>query len=942
MSAPHEKRICRGLTAKQLDAVVSDYHIFAIASDIKEWEQLAPSLSLTESNQKEIAQEFDDSYYLQKKEALNRWRSKNGERSTYQALINIFCLQRSVDIAERIASYAGSKQQPRDIQMFQRLNWYLLECYRCLPHPFCLQLPSRLDPPFPKSNECTFFDLVLHKAPLNDPQKQIGGVNSSSRVVNLYTALTKNKQEKRLLVYFEGIAGSGKTTLSWYISREWAEKRLLKQFQLFIHVQMNDPKVQSATSLKDLIPNPDDSKVLQKELAAAIISLKGQGVCFLLDGLDEAPTPLLDLLLVEIIQGKLGRSQLPNLSFVMTSRPDSRVTKRLEPVLRSRIVVAGFNKEAMDQFFDNSLVTTCDKRQKLKEKFAINPRLEGLCSLPINAVIMSFLIHFIEEDVPTTQTGLYKPLIINFLLRHIDSYLPEIEAPCIKDLNSDIPSEISEPFNKVCSLAYSSLLKNKHLFTTKEIGTAANVDDKLGFLQVYPQITKFGRKRYYSFAHLSLQEFLAAVHVSKMTKKEQIDAIKTCLTRNPRSQMIPFYAGLTGLSNDGVLLALSESLPQTVESETIMRQLLEQKGDPQQKALAFLNCLFECQNESLWASSKITDLPINTRIKQGIEDLHKDSNIKPQLQQLRSLLLHSLPLTPLDCLSVGYYISVKSRIPVPIDESHILSFDLVCCSLNHTGIHVLFAEIKKNILQRTTVRVQLIMTANKFNEESMLSLKQLVQGQSNIGGVALCKCLEPSIVNIHFALKCLIEGLSNNSSCDFLDLSANNFDSSHIHHIVLLLRASPQINWLEVKDYDLSRVMPLFSTAIALTNHLHSLDLSYCNISDSNLVLLGKRICEHYCPLHHLCICYNPFTHRGLSNFLELFVNTFSRLGFLGLSLQLNDGQRQTLKKINQFRTQFPFLPLLCPKSIKDTNNYPSSIISMLQLEHLRKLKDSV
>ena len=45
----------------------------------------------------------------------------------------------------------------------------------------------------------------------------------------------------------------------------------------------------------------------------------------LLDGLDEAPTPLLDFLLVELVRGSSGRApQVPNLSFVMTSRPDSR------------------------------------------------------------------------------------------------------------------------------------------------------------------------------------------------------------------------------------------------------------------------------------------------------------------------------------------------------------------------------------------------------------------------------------------------------------------------------------------------------------------------------------------------------------------------------------------------------------------------------------------
>lgn len=941
MSAPHEKRICKRLTPKQLDTIVSDYHMFSIASDIEDWKLLAPSLFLTESDQIEISEDFEDNYYLQKKEALSRWRlNSSPERPpTYRTLIKIFCFEKQIDVAERIAEYCGSKEPHRNIQIFNKLNWYLLECYRCLPHPFCLQLPSRLSRS--KSIKCKYFDLVLHKAHINEPQRQSRSVDSSLQVTNLYTALIKNKQEKRLIVYFEGIAGSGKTTLSWHISREWTEKRLLIHYELFIYVQVNDPKVQSASCLKDLIPNPYDDEVLQKEIAKVIVGLKGRNVCFLLDGLDEAPTSLLDFLLIELIQGKLGRPQLPDLSFILMSRPDSRVTKRLESVLSSRIVVAGFNKEAMDQFFDSSLGTKSDERQKLMECFSINPRLEGLCSLPINAVIMSYLVHFIEEDsTPTTQTGLYKPLISNFLLRHIDTYLPELNVSCIEDLHSDIPPEILDPFSKICSLAYSSLVKNKHLFTMKEIRAVHTADakDVLGFLQVHPQLTRFGRKRYYSFAHLSLQEFLAAVHVSKMSENDQNCAIKEFLSKSPRSQMIPFYAGLTGLSNNKVLQILLEALHLTVDSVTVTRELLEERGDPQQSALALFNSLFESQNKTLLTISE-TDLPINRRIEEGIQDLHKDSNFTPRTHQLRSLMLHSLPLTPLDCLSLGYYINIKSCIPTL--ESYTLAFDLVCCSLNHTGIHMLFTELKRNISQRTKARVQLIMTGNKFNNESLLSLKDLVQGQSNVDSIALCNCFKPSLVNINFALKCLIEGLSNNSSCIFIDLSANSFDSSHIYYIVLLLSSCPQINWLELKDYDLSGVMPLFSRAVALTTSLRSLILCFCNISDSHLVLLGKEISTNHCPLHHLNVSFNPFTHRGLGNFLKLFMGTISNLAFLGLSLQLSDSENMTVKKINQFRASMSIrLPCLCTKTIKDTHNFSSSLISMLQLEQLRKIKD--
>ena len=77
-------------------------------------------------------------------------------------------------------------------------------------------------------------------------------------------------------MYFEGVAGCGKSTLSWYACNEWAEKRLLKQFDILIHVHLNDPHIQSASRLSDIIPHPD--RKFRQEVESAIVSLKGKGV----------------------------------------------------------------------------------------------------------------------------------------------------------------------------------------------------------------------------------------------------------------------------------------------------------------------------------------------------------------------------------------------------------------------------------------------------------------------------------------------------------------------------------------------------------------------------------------------------------------------------------------------------------------------------------------
>ena len=884
-----EKRICEGVADKLLDTKVSDIHIAEIATDLVDWELLAPGISLTRSEQKEIREDFEGRYNLQKRQALRVWRWKNGDKATYRQLIGVCCGQGNVDLAESIVKYLGPNQRPRSSQVLNDTFYrYLLDCYSVISHPSIKQWPSKAAH---ISIPQAYFDLILYDAPLNIPSSSLPVNESCFKAVTLHDVLTKSEAENRLLVYFEGIAGSGKSTLSWHTCREWGQKRILQHFDLLIHIELSNPKVKEATNLMDIIPYPD--KELRQIIAMEIIDRKGEGICLLLDGLDEAPTPLLDFLLVDLIQGKPGVPQVPNLNFLLTSRPDSRVTERLESVTvdcsRARVIIKGFNRENLHQFLDQSLGVDTKMRMKLKEKCDINPRLEGLCSLPINAVIMSFLIHCIEDDGPATQTGLYEPFVSNFLVRHLDVRQTLEKRPFIECLLNDVPVEILDSFQKICSLAYHSSLEGKQLFTKRELGqNDVDIDNTLGLLQVHPQITMCGTERYYKFFHLSLQEFLAAVHLSK---HDQLSSIKEVLSKIPQRQVLPFYAGLTSLSNMEALKEISKALSQCV-GNVKMFEHMKSGDDPQRKVLAFINCVFECHNESL-LTSPVTDMTANEYLQKNLEEELFFNLLIP----LNSLTLINQPLLPLDCLSLGYYICTKSRV---VSDNQLLLFSLNYCSIDNIGIRVFFNELKKNITQPTAARVILYLAGNKFDEETLLYLKNLVQGQSNIEGIALNNCFDPKNVDNCFALKCITEGLSNNSSCGFIDLSDNFITSSHIHYIILMLGVCHQIYYLDLSFYNLSRVMPLLSTAISLKISLESLFLTYCNISDSDLVLLGKMI---PCYLRQLNVHGNPITSSGVSDFLELFVdNPRPRLELFYLELELSEEQKQTVEKINYFR----------------------------------------
>lgn len=195
----------------------------------------------------------------------------------------------------------------------------------------------------------------------------------------------------------------------------------------------------------------------------------------------------------------------------------------------------------------------------------------------------------------------------------------------------------------------------------------------------------YGTERYYKFFHLSLQEFLAAVHLSKHDKPA---FIKQILSKIPQSQVLPFYAGLTQLKNRGTLGILSQALGQAVDHCTTAGQL-SKFNDPRKKSLAFINSLYECQSKTLFKLPEAQSV-LNSTVQNAVADLNREANKNfrpnaiPVAPPFRTLTLKCLPLSPIDCLSLGYYLCVQSCIRVPYEQ--ILAFDLSSCSIDHIGL----------------------------------------------------------------------------------------------------------------------------------------------------------------------------------------------------------------------------------------------------------------
>ena len=839
-----------------------------IAYHLEEWEELAPYIELTEAEQEEIKNDYNKQYLLQKRQALRRWRKKGHLNATLETFVSILCKQGLISLAEMVVK--KSQVPPSCLLIFAK---YLRHFYiHDFHHPANNQWPSLLEG---FDLPALYVDLKFNKVPINET------VGDQSKAVEVeLKEVFQETAKNRLVILFEGIAGSGKTTLSWHACREWADKKLLQQFDLLIHVQVNDPRLQNASSLRDLIPDPD--KEARDEIAHAITDREGNGACVLLEGLDEASKSLRDFVLSQLLRD----SSLSHLSIIITSRPDSKVLLSLQKCLSARIVLNGFTSEKLNEFLDSTLKEDEVGRGKLNKMFSISPHFQALCTLPINAVVVSFLTQCFSPELPVTQTGLFKLLVCHICIRHVQLRSGGTELH-IERLPHDLPIDLRESFDKLCLLAYTASMEKKRALSLTDLRQAEfqeDVDNKLGILHISQTKSMYGLSKNYTFPHFALQQFLAAVHISQQKNNKQISFIRTLVQQDPLDELLPFHAGL---ANDKIRTAIIDNLDckMPLDEASIAEQIKNDptvSNDPRRKFLALCKCLYECQSESL--ITKVTDIQTDCW---GY-----------------TIAFKNMWLSPLECLAVAYFIRYKSLTP-KLNFSIYLNVEN--CSISDTSFSVLATELRRDVHYRTSCRVVLWVGENTFGYQALQSMKQLLKGQSNIEGIWLEGCFASVEVDKTLVLKHLIEGLCSNSSCQCIGLGQNRLNQSHIYHLILLIMFRPQLSMLNLSSCGqlVSNCMPLLSKAFSLSM-LNALKLNDCDICDEILVCLGKGISQN--PF--LLVLYldaNPkITLNGFMNFVTLFINETSNIRSIIIDLQIHlfvcKFGSEVIKKINDIR----------------------------------------
>ena len=533
------------------DGKCSKSHLQMICNKLYEWEPLIPYLDLSEADKKDLIYCYPTNYARQQYEMFIKWQERYQDAATYRKLMECLIDSGNKDIADMLKTICTSQNIPHSNYLtitFDRYRNFLCQRYNNLA--ISASSDEWLDYASPD-----YIDLTLVELGQNDDELMgsVEEIAAQHKTVTL-AGLLQFPTEKERICLIEGGAGMGKTTLAIQLCKLWSKGQLFKQYSAFILVTLRDAGLQEAKSVKDLLLTLDVE--LRDEVFREITRDNGENICFIFEGYDELPSKLRKNRLFSKLT-----EDLPKCTLMYTSRPEScyNIKRRAS----QRLQILGFKLEQAFHYIHNVLQTKALKIPGLIKIIENNSVIQTLLNVPINVAIIIYL-YLTDGNLPNTITKLYTLLCLQLMLRHVNLRTPnEDDTTSLTSLNN-LPVEIDVPFKEICCIAYKTIVNDRLSFTADMFHTKGN--NGLGLLVTSTMRSSYGHSKLYNFLHLTVHEFCAAWHISKLSAAEQ----HICLQESyhlPRFHIVwQFFAGITQLQNKDIFHMMLGSCSVVVKS----------------------------------------------------------------------------------------------------------------------------------------------------------------------------------------------------------------------------------------------------------------------------------------------------------------------------------------------------------------------------------------
>uniref|UniRef100_A0A668RH41 NACHT LRR and PYD domain-containing protein n=1 Tax=Oreochromis aureus TaxID=47969 RepID=A0A668RH41_OREAU len=536
--------------------------------------------------------------------------------------------------------------------------------------------------------------------------------------------------------------------------------------------------------------------------------------------------------------------------------------------------VRGFTDPQKEEYFRKRFRDE-EQASRIISHIKTSRSLHIMCHIPVFCWITATVLEDVLEtreggQLPTTLTEMY----IHFLV--VQAKVKKVKYDGGAETDPHWSPESRKMMESLGKLAFDQLQKGNLIFYESDL-TECGIDIRAAsvYSGVFTQIFKEERGLYqdkvFCFIHLSVQEFLAALHVHltfinsglNLLEQQQIPRWSTYFNKPNLQSSLHQSAVYKALQspNGHLDLFLRFLLGLSLQTnQTLLRGLLTQTGSSSQTNQKTVQYIKWKLNENLSSEKSINLLHC-------LNELNDRSLVEEIQQSLRSGSLSTDELSPAQW-SALVFILLSS-------EKDLDVFDLQKYSASEEALLRLLPVVKasnKALLSGCNLSERSCDALSSVLNSQSSSLKELDLSNNDLQDSGV-KLLSAALQSPHCTLETLRLdrcGLSE-ISCDYLaaalksnpsyprvlDLSVdyNNLQDSGVKQLCVLLE-TPRCRFetLRLSHCDLSErsCEALSSGLSSQTSNLRQLDLSNINLKDSGVKLLCEGLKSPHCTLETL------------------------------------------------------------------------------------------
>ncbi|XP_052226171.1 uncharacterized protein LOC127841392 isoform X3 [Dreissena polymorpha] len=436
--------------------------------------------------------------------------------------------------------------------------------------------------------------------------KERGFFKKTGRQISTYQHILLSDTKPNQQIFIQGEAGSGKSTFLAKLVMDWCKITSEQSSVTMLPIDGKTSSVNSNTQMRDSnvfddltclngfkfvfhiqlresVDQFDIAKIIKKQIVDSIYSseedrgkayillneiMKRERCLVLLDGLDEW-----------IGTGKPGeigtRHNLPKLADVHSHYCVLLITTRPWKMIGAKIRDSQIDKlmqlDGVDDVFELSRKILgcrkdCKQRQDLdtkQSKFELYVQKYDLLEHLYSPMMLCLIVQLWAEgtELKGSKCEMYS-FFLDSLFKKATSERGEFQEPtCRCFTGTQYMQPNIEHLNRLAEAAFDLLFSGTLIFTTKELKKynlgkldQNNVALKSGILSAKRRAPTLGALESFSFIHESIQEFLAAYHIFRITHLNLIvDVISRYLDRHEDaylavSQVFIFLCGLDIMS----------------------------------------------------------------------------------------------------------------------------------------------------------------------------------------------------------------------------------------------------------------------------------------------------------------------------------------------------------------------------------------------------------